>query len=93
MYGFVLAEDSRITAEPGNGLAARSFPNKSKLLEVIPGDRYVTGISVLNRELLVVGSGVSSPQVNVYNTNNFTWIRDITICGSSSNAFQRINFR
>ena len=66
MNGFVLAEDSLITAEPGDGLDARSFLDKPKLLKVIPGDGRITGISVLNSELFVVrGVGGSSSPVNV----------------------------
>ena len=71
------------TTEAENRLDARSFLDKPKLLEVIPGDGSITGISVLNSELFVVRGSVSPSQVNVYNTNSFTWTRNITITGSS----------
>ena len=45
-----------------------------------------TGMSVLNSEMFVVQGGVWSPRVNVFNTNNFTWTRNITITGSSDSA-------
>ena len=81
---YILGEDSLTISEPRDGLDARSFLDKSKLLEVIPGDKYINGISVLNIELFVVRDRVSTSQVNVYNTNNFTWTRNITITGSST---------
>ena len=71
------------TARTGrDGFDAWSFLDKPELLEVISGYKYITGISVLNSELFVLRGGESSSQVNVYNTNNFTWTRNITITGS-----------
>ena len=81
---FILGEDSLTTTKPRDGLDARSFLDKSKLLEVIPRDEYINGTSVLNIELFVVRDRVSTSQVNVCNFNNFTWTRNITITGSST---------
>ena len=85
VYGFVLGKVSLTTAEPGNGLNARSFLKKPRILGTLSGGGSIWGISVLNSELFVVRGGwLSVQQVNVYNTNNFTWTRNITITGSST---------
>jgi len=67
-------------------LDAQSFIENPRLLSVIHYPRpdgwgYVSGITVLDRELFVVRSVLTS--VEVYNTNNFTLTRNISITGLS----------
>jgi len=58
------------------------FMDNHALPRVIYAKGYVTGITVLDRELYVVR--YRSSKVDVYNTNNFTRTRKISITGSSS---------
>ena len=60
----------------------RPFLNKTVLHGKISVSGSITGITVLNRELFVVP--YLSSQVNVYDTNNLTLTRNITISGSST---------
>jgi len=70
------------TLEPR--LNARSFLDTPTLLSVITGGRgSVGGITVLNSELFVV-RGWSTHVVSVYNTNDFTFTRNVSITGSSN---------
>jgi len=62
-------------------LNAQSFLDKPTLLCVTSGESgSIDGIKVLDTELFVVRG---ESQVNVYNTNNFTLTRNISITGSS----------
>jgi len=65
-----------------NSDSARSFLDKPTLLSVITGGSGpIHGITVLGSKLFVV-RGMST-RVSVYNTNNFTLTRNISITGSS----------
>ena len=55
-----------------DGMDARSLLVKPRLIKAISIDGFIKGITVLNSELFVIRYWVSSYQVNVYNTNNFT---------------------
>jgi len=66
--------------ERENRLNARSFLDKPTLLSVISGGSGpIYGITVLNSEVFIT----SESQVNVYDTNNFTLTRNISIYRSS----------
>jgi len=63
-------------------LNGRLILNNSTLLSVISVNGPVTGVTVLGSELFVVRAGDLS-EVYVYNTNNFTLTRNISITGST----------
>jgi len=56
--------------------SARSFLDNPVLLNVISVNESIRGITVMESQLFVVGDW---PQVNVYDTGNFTMIRSIPI--------------
>jgi len=82
LFCLCLVEEAVKNKEREDILTARSFLDNSTLLSVISVNRYITGITVMDSELFVVG-GLSS-QVAVYNTNNFTWTHHLFIPGSLS---------
>ena len=61
----------------GDALNARSFV--STVLSVISANRRMYGVTVLNSELFVT---CGESQLYVYNTDNYTLARYITIGGS-----------
>jgi len=66
--------------ESEDRLNALSFMDNSTLLRVISVNRSISGVTVLDSELFIVRGG---SHVSVYNTNNFTLTRNISITGSS----------
>jgi len=59
---------------------ASLFVYKPTLLSVINGNGNISGLTVLGNELFVVRVG--SSHLSVYDTNNFTLTRNITIANS-----------
>jgi len=86
------AEEQSKNNESDSELNARSFLDNSTILSAISIDEYIAGITVLRKELFVVLD--KSSELNVYNTDSFAFIRNISINGSSLQAIvasQRYN--
>jgi len=60
-------------------IEATSFLNQPTLLHVIPESGRIYGVTVLDEELFVARN---KPKVDVYNTYNFSWTREIVIAES-----------
>jgi len=81
-YYLILGKDTAKNDERTSGLNARSFLDHPILLSVIPVNERISGIAVLGDEMFAVHG--RSPCVYVYNTTDFTFIRNMTITGSQS---------
>jgi len=77
-----LVDDRGKNNKSENTMNALSFLRNSTLLSVIPGGGSIGGITILDSELFILRA--ESTEVNVYNTNNFTLTRNISITGSYS---------